>query len=197
MGQQPTRQTFSSAGLESDSHHESQLGELTLPSTGRLAILTCMDAQMQPSRLVGLHGSSAQIIRNAGARPTEEAIRSLVLSHELLGAREWFVVQHSQCGLALLDDELLGDLLPASRHHADVRGIRDSAVTRALGVRSQEQNVVADVARIRSHPLVPANIPIYGYIYHVETGRFVEVLEARPLEPSPSVDTARSYARVG
>jgi carbonic anhydrase len=186
----------SSTGLQ----NEVELGVPTLPATGCFSILTCMDAQLQASKLVGRTGSSAQIIRNAGGRPTEEAIRSLVLSHELLGSREWFVVQHSQCGLALLDDEIVGDLLPGSRVHAtsrgDVRGIRQHAQTHALELRTQEQNLAADIGFIRNHPLVPAHIPIYGYIFRIETGRFVEVREARPREPSPRRASPASAERV-
>jgi carbonic anhydrase len=160
-------------------------GDLVLPSTKCFAILTCMDARIDASKLAGRRGSEAHVIRNAGARANDDAIRSLVLSHELLGTREWYVVQHSHCGMALLNDEIIRDLLEVPHPHAtrgDIAAMRQShAKTAKLKLSDQEHSVAADVARIRNHPLVPLEIPIFGYIYHAETGRFVEVQRATEL----------------
>jgi carbonic anhydrase len=170
-------------------------GEPVLPSGHRLAILTCMDARIEPSKLVGVRGSAAHVIRNAGARATEDAIRSLVLSYQLLGTREWFVVQHSHCGMALLTEDLTRELLHgASRAGSSgvkisVPSAREGRQIHKLALRDQEQSVAADVARIRNHPLVPADVPIYGYIYHVETGRFLAV-------PNASENAVRSAPQV-
>jgi carbonic anhydrase len=163
---------------------EQEEGHAVLPSTHRFAILTCMDARIESSKLAGRRGSKAHVIRNAGARATEDAIRSLVLSYQLLGTREWFVVQHSHCGMALLTEDLTRELLhgaPRAESGAvkiSVPSAREGGQVHKLALRDQEQSVAADVARIRNHPLVPADVPIYGYIYHVETGRFVAVPNA-------------------
>jgi carbonic anhydrase len=163
-------------------------GELVLPSTKCFAILACMDARMDAAKLTGRPGSHAHVIRNPGARASDDAIRSLVLSYELLGTREWFVVQHSQCGMALLNDELVHELLSGGAGlgatRGDIQARRGHTATRSLDVRDQAQSVLADVARIRNHPLVPQQIPIFGYIYRVETGRFVEVRQAHEVSAS-------------
>jgi carbonic anhydrase len=160
-------------------------GHAVLPSTHRFAILTCMDARIEPAKLAGLRGSKAHIIRNAGARATEDAIRSLVLSYQLLGTREWFVVQHSHCGMALLTEDLTRELLRGAPRaegvdlKIGVPSAREGGHVHKLALRDQEQSVAADVLRIRNHPLVPADVPVYGYIYHVETGRFVRTNTSR------------------
>ena len=164
-------------------------GTLVLPAAHRCAILTCMDSRIDPSKLAGMRGSDAHIIRNAGARATDDAIRSLILSYRLLGTREWFVVQHSHCGMALLTEELMHELIDVSARkrggapegqelRIGVPTVRAGRDVVKLALRDQEQSIVADVARIRSHPLVPGDVSIYGYIFHVETGRFVAVPNA-------------------
>jgi carbonic anhydrase len=159
-------------------------GTAALPSTQRFAILTCMDARIEPAKLAGLRGSSAHIIRNAGARATEDAIRSLVLSYQLLGTREWYVVQHSHCGMALLTEDLTRELLNGGPRRSggsvkiSVSSAREGGHVHKLALRDQEQSLVADITRIRNHPLVPADVPIYGYIYDLETGLFIEVKRA-------------------
>jgi carbonic anhydrase len=176
------------AAADASSAHDEQQARTILPSTRRFAILTCMDARIDPAKLTGLPGSDAHVIRNAGARATDDAIRSLVLSHKLLGTTEWFVVQHSHCGMALLSEELMRELLAGSAKLGASDGMRIGVPSAReaghvghvgkLPIRDQEQSLTADVMRIRNHPLVPASIPIYGYIYHVETGLFVEVAQA-------------------
>src|SRR5436305_5200051 len=86
-------------------------GKLPLPPARRFAILTCMDARLDPAKLAGLAEGDAHVIRNAGGRASDDALRSLVISHKLLGTREWFVVHHTDCGMELFDDEVMGDLL--------------------------------------------------------------------------------------
>lgn len=172
-------------------------GKSVLPATHRFAVLTCMDARIDSGRFVSRRGSDAHIIRNAGGRATEDAIRALVLSYKLLGTREWYVVQHSHCGMALLTEELTRELLQNAPRESGVSGgngvndangaasvtinepsARDGGHVHKLAVRDQQQSVAADVERIRSHPLVPADVAVFGYIYHVETGRFEEVKRA-------------------
>jgi carbonic anhydrase len=160
--------------------------KLALPPRRRFAILTCMDARIDPAKLAGLDEGDAHVIRNAGGRASDDAIRSLVISHKLLGTREWFVIHHSNCGMELFTDEIIRGLLSSSLRtaHYDGKqwsdsgegpGSRQGDYIDWLTIRDQDDSVFADVERIRQHPLVPRDIPIYGYVYHVESGRLVEV----------------------
>ena len=164
-------------------------GELALPPARHFAILTCMDARLDPAQYAGLSEGDAHVIRNAGGRASDDAIRSLVISYKLLGTSEWFVIHHSNCGMEFFTDEVIRGLLQSSLETAELGpdGFRD--VGRGPGsaeanyvdwltITDNEQSVVDDVARIRNHPLVPGRIPIYGFIYDVSTGRLVEVPEA-------------------
>src|SRR5271163_245740 len=83
---------------------------LGFPPRG-FAILTWMDARLDPAKYAGLAEGDAHVIRNAGGRATEDAIRSLIISHKLLGTNEWFVIHHSDCGMQLFTNEIIGDLL--------------------------------------------------------------------------------------
>src|SRR3989442_15873344 len=89
-------------------------GNLPLPPGRRFAILTCMDARLDPAKYAGLAEGDAHVIRNAGGRASDDAIRSLVISYKLLGTQEWFVVHHSNCGMEFFTDELMGELLASS-----------------------------------------------------------------------------------
>jgi carbonic anhydrase len=161
-------------------------GKLALPPARGFAILTCMDARLDPAGYAGLSEGDAHVIRNAGGRASDDAIRSLVISYKLLGTKEWFVIHHTDCGMEFFDDEAMRGLLESSLETAELGadGFRDvgpgpgSAEARYvdwLTIPDREQSVVDDVTRIRSHPLVPARIPIYGYLYDVTSGRLVEV----------------------
>ena len=163
--------------------------ELALPPARRFAILTCMDARLDPAKYAGLSEGDAHVIRNAGGRASDDAIRSLVISYKLLGTQEWFVIHHTNCGMEFFDDERMRELLAQSLETAELGpdGFRDTGSgpgsTEAryidwLTISDREASVVEDVARIRAHPLVPRGIPIYGYVYDVETGRLVEVPDA-------------------
>jgi carbonic anhydrase len=148
-----------------------------------------MDARLDPAKYAGLSEGDAHVIRNAGGRASDDAIRSLVISYKLLGTTEWFVIHHTNCGMAFFTDEMMRSLLASSLETAELGpdGFRDVGT----GSGSSEANyidwltfkdgagsVVEDVRRIRAHPLVPGRIPVYGYIYDVTTGRLVEVTEA-------------------
>ncbi|HUI22415.1 MAG TPA: carbonic anhydrase [Methylocella sp.] len=163
--------------------------QLALPPARRFAILTCMDARLDPAKYAGLSEGDAHVIRNAGGRASDDAIRSLVISYKLLGTQEWFVIHHSDCGMQLFDDEIMSGLLEKSLETAtiDDKGWHDHGhgpgcglghYIKWLAFKDLPASVVADVKRIRSHPLVPGNIPIYGYYFDVKTGRLVEVPEA-------------------
>ena len=86
-------------------------GKLSLPPARQFSILTCMDARIDPAKLAGLSEGDAHVIRNAGGRASDDAIRSLVISYKLLGTREWFVIHHSNCGMELFSDQIIRDLL--------------------------------------------------------------------------------------
>jgi carbonic anhydrase len=161
-------------------------GKLPLPPARHFAILTCMDARLDPAKYAGLAEGDAHVIRNAGGRASDDAIRSLVISYKLLGTREWFVVHHTDCGMELFTDEIMRGLLASSLKTAsvDASGWHDTGEGPGsaegnyidwLTIKDNAQSVVEDVLRIRNHPLVPGEIPVYGYIYDVRTGKLVEV----------------------
>jgi carbonic anhydrase len=164
-------------------------GELALPPARGFAILTCMDARLDPAKYAGLSEGDAHVIRNAGGRASDDAIRSLVISCKLLGTKEWFVIHHTDCGMEFFTDEVMRGLLANSLETAalgadgfyDVGtgpGSAEAKYMDWLTISDNAQSVTEDVSRIRSHPLVPVSIPIYGYIYDVSNGRLVEVPEA-------------------
>jgi len=163
--------------------------KLAMPPARRFAILTCMDARLDPAKFAGLAEGDAHVIRNAGGRASDDAIRSLVISYKLLGTKEWFVVHHTDCGMETFTDEIMRHLLKQSLKTAtvDENGWHDSGEGPGaeegdfidwLTIDDQTKSVREDVARIRSHPLVPKDIPVYGYIYDVKTGNLIEVPEA-------------------
>ena len=162
---------------------------LPMPPGRRFAILTCMDARLDPAKFAGLSEGDAHVIRNAGGRASDDAIRSLVISYKLLDTREWFVIHHTDCGMETFTDEIMRGLLASSLETAtvDESGWHDTGTapgsTQAdyvdwLTISDQAKSVCADVERIRQYPLVPKTIPIYGYIYDVKTGRLEQVSEA-------------------
>ena len=167
---------------------------LAMPPARHFAVLTCMDARLDPAKFAGLAEGDAHVIRNAGGRASDDAIRSLVISYKLLGTREWFVIHHTTCGMEFFTNDVMRGLLAHSLETAALTdkgfqdigqgpGSRAGEFIEWLTIRDQEQSVRDDVNRIREHPLVPANIAIYGYIYDVKSGRLLEVAEAkRPAE---------------
>ncbi|MBE2184544.1 MAG: carbonic anhydrase [Anaerolineae bacterium] len=151
-----------------------------------IAILTCMDARLDPAKCAGLSEGDAHVIRNAGGRATDDVIRSLVISYKLLGTKEWFVIHHTDCGMCSITGDALSDLLNESLSPAEItpNGYRNTGSDPGsaegyyidwLTFKDESQCVVDDVTRIRHHPLVPHYITIYGYLYDVKTGRLLEV----------------------
>jgi carbonic anhydrase len=164
-------------------------GSLPLPPARKFAILTCMDARLDPAGYAGLREGDAHVIRNAGGRASDDAIRSLVISYKLLGTEEWYVIHHSNCGMEFFSDESIRSLLSQSLETAvlGANGFEDvgegpgSAAgdyINWLTISNNEKSVIDDVRRIREHPLVPGRIPLHGFIYQVDTGLLVEVAEA-------------------
>lgn len=146
-------------------------GDLPMPPGRRLAIVTCMDARLDPAKFLGLEEGDAHVIRNAGGLVTEDAIRSLVISHWLLGTQEVAVLAHTDCGmLTFSNDGLRGKL-------RDEAGADASDVDfRPFG--SLEDSVRGSVEAIRSSPLLPDSLEISGWVYDVRSGRINEVVQA-------------------
>ena len=164
-------------------------GALPMPPGRHFAILTCMDARLDPAKYAGLAEGDAHVIRNAGGRASDDAIRSLVISHKLLGTGEWFVIHHTDCGMETFTNEVMADLLNNSLETAtvDASGWHDTGkgpgspegrYINWLTISDNAASVVEDVQRIKAHPLVAEYIPVYGYIYDCKTGQLVEVPEA-------------------
>lgn len=163
--------------------------DLALPPARSFAILTCMDARLDPAKYAGLAEGDAHVIRNAGGRASDDAIRSLVISTKLLGTREWFIIHHTDCGMEYFTDTVMRGLLAQSLETAQIGpdgfvdvgtgpGSAEGEYIDWLAISDLAQSVTDDVRRVRSHPLVPKTLPIYGYLYDVKTGKLVEVPEA-------------------
>jgi len=142
--------------------------------TARFAVLTCMDARLDPVKFAGLAEGDAHVIRNAGGRASDDAIRSLVISYKVLGAKEFFVIHHTDCGMEKCTNETIRNML-ASSSEIKGPGSRAGEYIEWLTIADQKQAVIDDVLRIRTHPLIPSSIPIYGYLYDVHTGKLIEV----------------------
>ncbi|MGH9748914.1 MAG: beta-class carbonic anhydrase [Candidatus Polarisedimenticolia bacterium] len=164
-------------------------GRLAMPPARRLAFLTCMDARLDPAGFAGLAEGDAHVVRNAGGRASDDAVRSLVISYKLLGTREWCVIHHTDCGMQTFTDPVMRDLLVRSLKTASFdgkawkdtgegAGSHEGQFINWLAFDDLAKSVTADVLRLRRHPLVPGEIPIYGFIYDVRTGRLQEVPDA-------------------
>jgi carbonic anhydrase len=146
-------------------------GDLPMPPARHVAVLTCMDARLHPEKFLGLDIGDAHVIRNAGGRASEDAIRSLVISERLLGTTEIVVIHHTDCGMLTFTNQQLAQKIKQDIG-ADVGG-RDF-----LPFSDLEQSVRDDVATLRQSPLIPKDIPIAGAIYDVRTGKLREVVRA-------------------
>ena len=177
--------------LSANARYVSRFGErakLAMPPARGFAILTCMDARLDPAGFAGLAEGDAHVIRNAGGRASDDAIRSLVISYKLLGTREWFVVHHTDCGMETFTDEVMRRLLAASLKTASYGpegwtdpgggGSNEGEFVDWLTIRNLRESVVTDLERIRRHPLVPPDIPIHGFVYDVRSGRLEPVRAA-------------------
>lgn len=164
-------------------------GKLAMPPQRRFPVLACMNARLDPAKLAGLAQDDAHVIRNASGRASDDAIRSLVISNKLLGTREWFAIHHTDCGMETFTDEVMREPLRKSLRTAEPKGGRwvdrdinegrsDGDFVDWLTIPNQEDSVVADVQHIRMHPLVPRDVPIYGYIYDMRSGKLREVPKA-------------------
>lgn len=145
-----------------------RLGGLAMPPARKLAVVACMDARLTVEQFLGLKTGDAHIIRNAGGIATEDAIRSLLISHYLLGTQEFMIVNHTDCGmLTFKDEDLLSRL---EREH----GTTAMAPSHFHSFTDLTANVRRQIQRVNSHPWIP-KIPVRGFIYDVKTGRLNEV----------------------
>ncbi len=129
----------------------------------RLAVLTCMDARVDPVRALGLEEGDAHVIRNAGGVATEDALRSLVISHRLLGTDTAYVVGHTQCGMISFTNEEL--YVQLEQEGIEARWLD------FLPFREIESSVVASVRRLRATALLPDGYRVEGFVFDVATGR--------------------------
>jgi carbonic anhydrase len=144
-------------------------GDLPMPPAKQVAVLTCMDARLHPERFLGLDIGDAHVIRNAGGRASDDAVRSLIISSKLLGTREFVVIHHADCGMLTFTSQELQERL-TEETGADASGIE------FLTFADLEESVVEDVRRIRESPFIPDDIPVSGLVYDVRTGRLNEVV---------------------
>ncbi|WP_069804559.1 beta-class carbonic anhydrase [Thermogemmatispora onikobensis] len=144
-----------------------QKGELPLPPARRLAIVTCMDARIDPARILGLEEGDAHVIRNAGGR-TAEALRSLIISQQLLGTTTILVIHHTDCGMLTFENADLQRRLQ-EQFGADASGID------FLPFKDLEQSVRDDIALLRSSPFLLKESEIIGFVYDVHSGRLLPV----------------------
>lgn len=187
MSKSQTHQQLLGANAEYVKHFGNK-SELTLPPARQFAILTCMDARLDPAKYAGLAEGDAHVIRNAGGRASDDAIRSLIISHKLLGTKEWFVIHHTDCGMELFTNDIIAGLLSKSlktaavdekgwRNVTEEGGSDEAFFINFLTIKNLENSVREDVKRIKNHPLVAKDIPVYGYIYDVKTGKLIAVPE--------------------
>jgi carbonic anhydrase len=143
-------------------------GDLPLPPKRHVAVLVCMDARIDPAKVLELEEGDAHVIRNAGGRASDDAIRSLAISQQLLGTREVMVIHHADCGmLTFTNDQLQAKL--QEELGADATGVD------FLPFPDLAQSVRDDVAALRRSPLLRPDTPIAGFIYDVTTGKLAPV----------------------
>lgn len=145
------------------------LGGLPIPPARKLAIVACMDARLTVEALLGLKTGDAHIIRNAGGIVTEDALRSLIISHHLLGTQEFMIINHTDCGMLTFQDNGLKEKL---RHETHTSVVAPEAFHAFSDL---ETNVREQIEKVKSHPWIPASIPVRGFIYDVKTGTLTEV----------------------
>lgn len=175
--------------LSANQEYASTFGDkakLAIPPARQFAILTCMDARLDPAKFAGLSEGDAHVIRNAGGRASDDAIRSLVISHKFLGTAEWFVIHHTNCGMETFTSDHMGSLLASSigpakyadggwQNASDQPGSVAGKYIDWLTISDPIQCLIDDVTRIRNHPLVPSTMRVHGYQYDIKTGALKEI----------------------
>ncbi|KAJ0415134.1 carbonic anhydrase [Aspergillus carlsbadensis] len=141
-------------------------GDLALPPARKVAVVACMDARLDPAKVLGLEEGDAHVIRNAGGRAID-AIRSLVISQQLLGTREIVLVHHTDCGMLTFSDEVIRDKIRSELG-------QDADHIAFLPFKDLDKSVLDDIRLLQDHSLI-LDVPITGYIYHVESGKISKV----------------------
>jgi carbonic anhydrase len=145
-----------------------QKGDLPMPPARKVAILTCMDARIDPARVLGLEEGDAHVVRNAGGRASDDAIRSLIISEQLLGTGTVLVIHHTDCGMLTFSNEDLRDKLQDEFHtSADEIDF--------LPFKDLEQSVRDDITTLKNSSFIPDTISISGFIYDVHSGKLLPV----------------------
>lgn len=148
---------------------EFALGDLPMPPARKLAVVACMDARLMVDQVLGLKTGDAHIIRNAGGLITSDTLRSLIISHHLLGTEEFMIINHTDCGmLTFKDDDLRAKLESEMKSSSNVP-------RNFLAFSDVEKNVLEQIEKIKEHPWIPQWIPVRGFIYDVKTGKLSEV----------------------
>jgi carbonic anhydrase len=142
-------------------------GELPRPPAKKIAVVACMDARLDPARVLGLNEGDAHVIRNAGGVVTDDEIRSLAISQRLLGTEEIVLIHHTDCGMLTFSDE------DFRRSIQEETGIKPEWAAEAFG--DLDEDVRRSIARIKASPFIPRKDAIRGFVYEVETGRLREV----------------------
>jgi carbonic anhydrase len=145
------------------------LGHLPIPPARKLAVLACMDARLSVEAILGLQTGDAHIVRNAGGVVTEDGLRSLIISHHLLGTQEFMIINHTDCGMLTFTDQGLREKLVRATGTAVVAPASFHAFS------DLEEHVRQQIQKVRSHPWIPRFIPVRGFIYDVREGRLREV----------------------
>lgn len=155
--------------LDNNAHYADTFskGGAPLPPGRNLAIVACMDARLDPHRMLGLEEGDAHVIRNAGGVVSDDAIRSIVISQRLLGTREIMLIHHTDCGMLTFRDDDVKDSIEADT------GLRPSFALEAFG--DLDQDIRQSIARIKASPFVPNKDHIRGFVYDCATGRLKEV----------------------
>jgi carbonic anhydrase len=156
---------------------EFDLGLLPGRPARKLAVLSCMDCRLTVEQILGLRPGDAHILRNAGGTVTEDVLRSLLISHHMLGVEEIMIINHTECGMMTFQDDDLRRKLQA------LTGTAAITPSSFWTFRNLEDNVREQVQKLQAHPWIPDALPIRGFVYDVRTGKLTEVApkpEARP-----------------
>jgi carbonic anhydrase len=143
-------------------------GDLQLPPNRPVAVLTCIDARLHPAEFLGFEIGDAHVLRNAGGRATDDALRSLIISSQLLGTREFLVIHHTDCGMLTFTNQDIWNKLQAetgaSAEEIDFLPFTDV-----------EESLREDVKTIRENPFLPKDVEVTGWVYDVSTGKLREI----------------------
>jgi carbonic anhydrase len=146
-------------------------GDLEIVPARPVVVLTCIDARLDPAMILGLEIGDAHVIRNAGGRATDDAIRSATISSWLLGTREFIVIHHTNCGMTLFTDDVLHEKI------REATGV-DVSDEEYLSFQDPEESLRGDVARLQDLKTLPEGVTVSGVMYDVGTGELREIVSA-------------------